>query len=128
MWGRNRRVCQLVRIAVSDDATALVANLHATGGAGEHIATAEIERVVAWLDGVANKGEPTIVCGDFNVRGAQLEALIHRGFSEATPGIDHVLVRGVAASPPVVWPDERRRVNGTLLSDHPPVEVEAAIG
>ena len=39
------------------------------------------------------------------------------------PGIDHVLVRGLSASPLAVWPVERRRHNGAVLSDHAPVEV-----
>jgi endonuclease/exonuclease/phosphatase family metal-dependent hydrolase len=127
-WRRNRRICQAVRIQLPDESTAIVANVHATAGAAEHIPTAELVRVADWLDGLARSGEPLIVCGDFNVRGAQLTALRERGFSEPSPGIDHVLVRGAAASPPLFWPEERRRVGGRLLSDHPPVELEAAIG
>jgi hypothetical protein len=33
-----------------------------------------------------------------------------------------VLVRGLPVARPRVWPDERRRVDGRVLSDHPPVE------
>ena len=39
------------------------------------------------------------------------------------PGIDHVLVRGLTASPLTVWPVDRRRQSGAVLSDHAPVEV-----
>jgi endonuclease/exonuclease/phosphatase family metal-dependent hydrolase len=47
------------------------------------------------------------------------------GFSGATPsGIDHLLVRGLRAGAPQVWPAERRLREGRLLSDHAPVEVE----
>ena len=40
--------------------------------------------------------------------------------------LDQVLVRGAKAGPVEVWPVERRRVDGRLLSDHAPVEVEVA--
>jgi len=35
-----------------------------------------------------------------------------------------VLVRGAATSKVRVWPDDERRYDGKLLSDHAPVEVE----
>jgi endonuclease/exonuclease/phosphatase family metal-dependent hydrolase len=35
-----------------------------------------------------------------------------------------VLVRGAETSTPRRWPTDRRRVDGRLLSDHAPVEVE----
>ena len=44
--------------------------------------------------------------------------------NSADVGIDHILVRGLDASPPVRWPDERRLHEGRLLSDHAPVERE----
>jgi endonuclease/exonuclease/phosphatase family metal-dependent hydrolase len=46
------------------------------------------------------------------------------GFSQAGPGIDHILVRGAETSSPRRWPTERRRLDGHVLSDHAPVEVE----
>ena len=47
------------------------------------------------------------------------------GFTGPTPtGIDHILVRGLTAGPPEVWPPERRTVEGRLLSDHAPVDRE----
>ena len=45
------------------------------------------------------------------------------GWSALGPGIDHVLVRGLSVEPLLVWPEERRRQNGLVLSDHAPVEV-----
>jgi endonuclease/exonuclease/phosphatase family metal-dependent hydrolase len=47
------------------------------------------------------------------------------GYSAPGPGIDHVLVRGLPADEPLTWPEERRRVDGRLVSDHAPVEVTA---
>jgi hypothetical protein len=32
-------------------------------------------------------------------------------------------VRGLSSSSPVAWPEDRRRVDGRLLSDHAPVEL-----
>jgi endonuclease/exonuclease/phosphatase family metal-dependent hydrolase len=37
--------------------------------------------------------------------------------------IDQILVRGLPSTSPVRWPDDRRRVDGRLLSDHAPVEL-----
>jgi endonuclease/exonuclease/phosphatase family metal-dependent hydrolase len=41
-------------------------------------------------------------------------------------GIDHVLVRGLKAGAPSIWPRERRLLDGKVLSDHPPLEREVA--
>lgn len=61
-----------------------------------------------------------VVAGDLNLRGAGLP-----GFSPPLPGsIDQVLVRGLPADAPRAWPEDRRRVQGRLLSDHAPVELE----
>ena len=49
------------------------------------------------------------------------------GFSPAGPLIDHVLVRGAPSTELSVWPVERRTVDGRVLSDHPPVELELAV-
>jgi hypothetical protein len=32
-------------------------------------------------------------------------------------------VRGLPSTEPLVWPEDRRRVDGRLMSDHAPVEV-----
>ena len=59
-----------------------------------------------------------VMAGDFNLT----PDLRYLGFTDEGPGIDHVLVRGDDPSPLHVWPDERRRLDGMLLSDHAPVE------
>jgi endonuclease/exonuclease/phosphatase family metal-dependent hydrolase len=60
-----------------------------------------------------------IVAGDFNLPGEGLP-----GFSRPLPeSIDQVLVRGLQSDVAVAWEDDRRRVGGVLLSDHPPVEL-----
>ena len=46
------------------------------------------------------------------------------GYSEASPGIDHIVVRGATPSPLRVWREDLRRRNGLLLSDHAPVDLE----
>jgi len=102
------RACQAVRI----DARIVVANIHASGS----VAQAEVDRALAWLDSLARPGEPVVLAGDFN---ASLEL---PGFSTPHGGIDDIFVRGTEASPLQVWPEERRRQNGVVLSDHAPVE------
>jgi endonuclease/exonuclease/phosphatase family metal-dependent hydrolase len=107
---KEHRICQAV--AVRDGL--VLANLHASGdrlGVG----ATELERALGLIDALG--GAVAILAGDFNVR-PQLE-----GFSPPGPGIDHVLVRGAAASPLEVWPLERRTVDGHVFSDHAPVEL-----
>jgi endonuclease/exonuclease/phosphatase family metal-dependent hydrolase len=112
----ERRVCQLVRVSVGER-TLLLANLHATAHVPE-LARAELGRVAEHVAG----HEPAIVCGDFNVRATGLP-----GFSEPNRGIDQIIVRGLEFErEPAPWPAERRRYEGHLLSDHPPVEAVIA--
>ena len=84
------------------------------------VAAAEIVRAEAFVTVVAGS-LPCILAGDFNLRAEHLLELA--GWSARGPGIDHVLVRGLSASPLAVWPVDRRRHNGAVLSDHAPVEV-----
>lgn len=125
-WAKERRVCQAVRIGLAGGGTVLVANLHATSyAADERIADAEVWRAAAFVEGLAGPGEAVVLCGDVNVlprRSSTLRRLVAGGFSEPAPGIDQVLVRGVPAAAAVAWPEERRRLDGRLLSDHAPVE------
>jgi endonuclease/exonuclease/phosphatase (EEP) superfamily protein YafD len=95
----------------------VIANLHSSPPPW---AEAETARALAWLNGLAGAGGPLVLAGDFNDR-PQLP-----GFSPPGPGIDHVLARGLEVGPLYVWPEERRRQNGRLLSDHPPVELRIA--
>ena len=128
-WAKERRVCQAVRVRRPDGTTVLVGNLHATSfPADQRLADAELLRAAWFVDGLAVPDEPVLLCGDFNVpfrRSRTLRDLSgpEWGFSRPGRGIDHVLVRGSASSRPVRWPDERRRRDGRLLSDHAPVEV-----
>jgi endonuclease/exonuclease/phosphatase family metal-dependent hydrolase len=110
----ERRVCQAVRVA----GRLVVANLHATNELRRpEIPTAEVERARKFAEAHARPGEPVVLAGDFNVLSPRLP-----GYSEAGPGIDHVLVRGAPSTGMSVWPPERRTVGGVLLSDHAPVE------
>ncbi|HEX6700086.1 MAG TPA: endonuclease/exonuclease/phosphatase family protein [Gaiellaceae bacterium] len=128
-WAKERRVCQAVRV-VRDGGTLLVANLHATSfERDERLADAELLRAAAFVDGLAAPGEPILLCGDFNVEAARSRTLADLcgpewGFAGPGPGIDHILVRGVKASAPRTWSDDRRTLDGRLLSDHAPLEVE----
>jgi endonuclease/exonuclease/phosphatase family metal-dependent hydrolase len=126
-WGKERRVCQAVRLRLRDQ-TLIVANLHATGFADKRVPDAELLRAAVFVDGMAKPGEPVLLCGDFNLGIRNSRTLTDLtsaewGFTGPTSnGIDHILVRGLAGSPPVRWPDERRLHDGRLLSDHAPIE------
>jgi endonuclease/exonuclease/phosphatase family metal-dependent hydrolase len=99
----------------------VVGNLHATSDIRHpQVPAAEIVRAEAFVTAIAS-GLPCVLAGDFNLRAQHLREL--QGWSALGPGIDHVLVRGLAASPLDIWPLERRRHNGVVLSDHAPVEV-----
>ena len=129
-WAKERRVCVAVRVALpAGGGTAVASSLHMTSLASEErVADAELRRAEAFLDGLAAPDEPVFLCGDTNVsasRSRTMADLREWGWSEPGPHIDHVLVRGLPATPPFVWPEERRRVGGRLLSDHAPVEVTA---
>jgi endonuclease/exonuclease/phosphatase family metal-dependent hydrolase len=120
-WARERRVCQAVR---TEGLT--VANLHATGLPGWRVADAELLRAAVFADSVAEPNDVLVLAGDFNVireRSTTLPQLEEWGFSKPISWIDQVLVRGARTGPAHRWPDERRRVDGRLLSDHAPVEV-----
>ena len=118
--GGERRVCQAVRVAD----VGLVGNVHVTGGL---VADEQFLRAAAFVDALAEPGEPVILDGDANIvpgRGDTYGELDEWGFSRPLPGsIDQILVRGLPSTPPVAWPEERRRVDGRLLSDHAPVEL-----
>jgi endonuclease/exonuclease/phosphatase family metal-dependent hydrolase len=122
----ERRICQVIRVELTDKQTLLVGNLHTS--TDRAAAEAELMRAAAFLEVVAREDEPVILAGDFNVeRGASsfLAQLTSPewGFSATGDGIDHVLVRGIASEPLQTWPLERRSENGRVLSDHAPVEL-----
>jgi endonuclease/exonuclease/phosphatase family metal-dependent hydrolase len=110
----ERRVCHSVLL----DGETNVVNFHVTGG----VPADEQFRLVADF---ADRQEQSIVAGDANLRqGRTYDLLRERGYSAPLPGsIDQILVRGLPSTPPVPWPEERRRFGGRLLSDHAPVEL-----
>ncbi len=103
------RACQAVRVADR----LVVANIHAS----THAAGEQVDRALAWLDERLREEEPLVLAGDFNA------SLRLPGFSAPHGEIDDILVRGAEATPLAVWPVERRRQNGVVLSDHAPVEL-----
>jgi len=91
-WAKERRIAQVVRL----ETEMLVANLHATSLLDPRIAAAEVGRAEAAVLERAVPGDVVVIGGDLNVVGpaAGLD-----GFSPPGPFIDHILVRGAAASP-----------------------------
>jgi endonuclease/exonuclease/phosphatase family metal-dependent hydrolase len=110
----ERRVCQALRI----ETLGAIGNVHLTPAFAE----LQLGRALRELGDDAR----LVLCGDLNRRpgdGTIYDELRVRGFSAPAPGIDQILVRGLPATPPFVWPEERRRIDGRLLSDHAPVEL-----
>jgi endonuclease/exonuclease/phosphatase family metal-dependent hydrolase len=103
-----RGLRRIVHGARVDDV--FVANFHISA------APDQLAAVAAFLG-----SEPrAIAAGDVNLR----PPYALEGFSAPLAGsIDQILVRGVPATAPVAWPEERRRIDGRLLSDHAPVEL-----
>jgi len=134
-WERERRILQTVKIEFPNRRRLLVANLHATSyGRDPRLADAELWRATNFVQRQADLEEVVIVAGDFNVTHAQSQTIAallgaprEERWSEAGPHIDHVLVRGAQTSAVHVWPDDERRYNGKVLSDHAPVEVDVAV-
>ena len=128
-WGKNRRVCHVIRVR-RGETTLVVANLHASGRHDRRLADAELLRAATFVDGFAEPGEPVVLAGDFNLtigNSSMMRELMSAEwrFEGATPtGIDHILVRGVAAGPSSRWPLQLRTLHGRVLSDHAPVERE----
>jgi endonuclease/exonuclease/phosphatase family metal-dependent hydrolase len=121
-WAKERRIVQAIRIA-GGGRELVVANTHCTGGV-QGITQAELMRAAWFADSVARPDDVLVLAGDFNLTPDSLIGT-EWGFSPAGPGIDHILVRGAPATELIVWPDDRRRrQDGTLLSDHAPVELE----
>jgi endonuclease/exonuclease/phosphatase family metal-dependent hydrolase len=114
----ERRVLQVVHVA----GVGTILNLHVTS----EVADRQYLRTAAFVEQVVSGDEPVIFCGDTNVppgEGETYDVLRRAGFSEPAPWIDQILVRGLPSTPPFVWPEERRRIDGRLLSDHAPVEL-----
>jgi endonuclease/exonuclease/phosphatase family metal-dependent hydrolase len=119
---RERRVVHAVRIAGTPGVT--IGNLHATNDfAHPDVPRAESARAAAFVAEHATPGDVVVLAGDFNVGDPLLDS-----FTRPVDGIDHVLVRGSATTSVTVWPGERRRQNGVVLSDHPVVEASVEVG
>ena len=122
-WARERRVCHAVRTAALT-----VANLHGSSVPDWRVPDAELLRAATFADSFAEPDDVLVLAGDFNVireRSRTLEQLARPdwGFTKPISWIDQVLVRGAPSGHARRWPDERRRLDGKLLSDHAPVEV-----
>lgn len=130
-WGKERRVLQAVRVRRGDE-TLVIANAHVTGSRDKRIPDSELLRAAVFVDGLARPDEAVLLCGDFNLSMRNSRTLADLmtpewGFEGPTPtGVDHVLVRGLEASAPRIWPKERRLLDGQVLSDHALVEREVA--
>lgn len=126
-WARNRRVAQAVRVA-AESWTVTVVNTHLTSSPHSRVAEAELARAITFAERFARAGEPVLLCGDLNLSPASslaLRELAAGGFSPPSPGVDHILGRGLTpGAGPLPWPDRRRRLGDVLLSDHAPLEAE----
>jgi endonuclease/exonuclease/phosphatase family metal-dependent hydrolase len=126
-WAKERRVCHAVRVSVGERFIT-VANLHDSSVPDWRVPDAELLRAAVFADSVAEPGDVLVLAGDFNVirehsKTLELLASPQWGFSRPISGIDQILVRGAKAGHVKRWPDERRRFEGRLLSDHAPAEV-----
>ena len=110
-WAKERRVVQAVRLADRDGRTFAIANLHCTSyAADERLAEAELLRAAWFAVSEAQPEDVVVLAGDFNVT---VDAVERRcatwrarsgGSPSPGPGIDHILVRGAAATPVRRWP------------------------
>ena len=108
---KHRRVSQALHLTVRGHEL-VIGNLHA----------APVREQIALATDFLGDVERCVLCGDFNLRRFEVA-----GFSAPIEGLDQILARGLDfLQPPQAWPEERRRVDGVLLSDHAPVE--AVIG
>ncbi len=122
-WAKERRICQALRALRDGGRPLVLANLHSTSSPGDpRIPAAELRRAATWLDSFAGEGEVVVLGGDFNVE--QHAGAARPGYSDPGPYIDHLLVSGAEPSALHTWPDERRRRDDILLSDHTPIELE----
>ena len=107
--GRERRVCHAVRLG-----GIVIGNVHASNEFRRpDVPRAELARAHALVEELARPGDARVLAGDFNLDEPELPG----------PNIDHIVVVGAPHGALEVWPEERRRQNGVVLSDHAPVEV-----
>ena len=128
-WGKERRVCHALRLALSHERALVVANMHCTSyPPDQRIPDAELLRGAWFADTsrtqVMRSSSPATSTLRTPLADAARPVRPRVGFSAAGPAIDHILVRGARTPPVHRWPDARRERGGRLLSDHAPVEVE----
>jgi endonuclease/exonuclease/phosphatase family metal-dependent hydrolase len=108
---KHRRVCQALEVNAPGNAL-VVGNLHA----------APVRDQILLASEFFAEAERCVLCGDFNLRRFEIA-----GFSAPIEGLDQIFVRGLDFEQlPLAWPEERRRVDGLLLSDHAPIEAVIA--
>jgi endonuclease/exonuclease/phosphatase family metal-dependent hydrolase len=125
-WAKERRVCQAVRVDAGGRLLT-IANLHASSVRDRRCQDGELMRAAVFADAFAEPDDIVVLAGDFNTvigESTTLEQLASPswGFSEPILGLDQILVRGAEAAQARPWPEDRRRLDGRLLSDHAPLE------
>ena len=126
-WSVERRVCQALRISPLGGSPMVVLHLHATHLRDRRCAEAELRRAVRFGEELAADGEtagrrrrPQSHCCLARSLGADGgRFLARRARASITSSCVARRLRRQS------WPEERRSVNGRVLSDHPPVELEA---
>jgi endonuclease/exonuclease/phosphatase family metal-dependent hydrolase len=133
-WEKERRVLHLVQYELPNRLRFLVANLHASHLPDTRLADAELRRGINFVIRCSELEEALIVGGDFNVMPEAsttvqelVTAPIESRWRRAGTGIDQFLLRRAIATSLHIWPDEQRVLNGKLLSDHAPVEIEVEL-
>jgi endonuclease/exonuclease/phosphatase family metal-dependent hydrolase len=132
-WEKERRVCQAVHLELPNRRRLLVANTHLTEAPDDlRLADVELGRAAGFVERTSELEEIVIIAGRFNLPGGQSEtvaALVasENPFYDLRPrGIDNLLIRGAAPRSLRLWADSERELDGRLLSDHPPIELEVA--
>jgi len=133
-WEKERRVCQVVKYELPDRTRYLIANLHASHLSDKRLPDAEARRAVNFAIKSSELEESLIVGGDFNVPAADSSTVLElinapreARWSQAGALIDWFLLRRAAARSVRVWTDQERTVNGRVLSDHAPVELDVEL-
>ena len=108
---KHRRVCQSLQVTARGRGL-VIGNLHA----------APVRDQIMLASEFLVDAERCLLCGDFNLGKFEIA-----GFSAPIEGLDQIFARGLDfEEPPLAWPEERRRIDGLLLSDHAPIEAVIA--
>jgi len=133
-WEKERRVLHLVQYELPSRLRFLVANLHASHLRDTRLADAELRRGINFVIRCSELEETIIVGGDFNVAPEAsttvqelVTAPIESRWRAAGTGIDQFLMRRAIATSLRVWTAEQRTLNGRVLSDHAPVEIDVEL-